>query len=466
MKVFLIRISLAAALLPFPAFAFKAVRLPVPQIETLPNGLHIAWFLDEKIPVTDLVLVARSGNRDDPAGKSGTAELLAASLDRGAAGMSAAELARSVEMLGATRFVSADEDTLSIGMHGLSTDAGSLLDLLAKVALHPDFPEAEVARERQRILDRWKHLGDSAESLAGVAHRRLLAAGTSYGRGSIRTGSEFARLARSDVIAFHRRHLTPANSILMVVGRVDPAGFREKIAAAFGGWAGEAPRHEFRNYSHEQLKIRAGEVLVIDRPGLTQAQVRMGCRAPSIHAPERYSLAVANALVGEYFQSRLNALIRDELAMTYGISSAFSYSEELATFTIASSTRNESVGDLIRRTLGVLKDLRGTKPPTDEEVAMAKDYLQGGFPLSTSTLGSVASRWLAGHLFGFGPEYLNEFIPKVSEVDRQAVISALRGNLNPARLQIVIAGDARAIQASLKKAGIKVGRTISANALM
>src|SRR5947209_3980811 len=82
--------------------ASASVKLPVPELETLPNGLQVAWFLNDQLPVIDLALLVKSGTRDDASGKSGTAELLSNVLDRGAGGLSAQQIARAVEMLGAT----------------------------------------------------------------------------------------------------------------------------------------------------------------------------------------------------------------------------------------------------------------------------------------------------------------------------------------------------------------------------
>ncbi len=106
----------------------------------------------------------------------------------------------------------------------------------------------------------------------------------------------------------------------------------------------------------------------------------------------------------------------------------------------------------MKNTLSVLKDTR-KGPIGEDEVTMAKDYLTGSFPLSTSTLGAVASRWLAGYIFDLGPGYLNEFVPKVSSTSREAVNAALAKHLKEDQATIVVAGDSKAIEKSLRMAG-------------
>jgi zinc protease len=434
----------------------KNFKLPTPALETLPNGLQVAWFLNDTIPVVDLALVVSSGERDDPKGKSGTADLAAAVLSRGAAGIGEKEFSHSIEMLGASWYSTTDDDSSSVGMHGLSTDAPALLDLLAKATLHPDFPPAQIERERVRMIDRWEHMPDYGANLVGLAMHSLVARGTIYGRGGFVSVKEFKRVGRADIVAFHDRNFTPKNAILMVVGRINKAEFRAQIQNLFGSWMGSVPRRAWVKYSDPRVSARPGapgEVVVIDRPELTQAEVRIGFPGPLFGDPRRYPLAVANALIGEYFESRLNSLIRDQLGLTYSIQSAFTYAEHYGTFGITSATRNEAVGQLIAKTVDVLKDVRAGHV-SEVEVSTAKDYLIGGFPLGTSTLSAVASRWVGGWLFGLGPDYLNEFVPKIDAVTAEDVRKAVHETFHLEKMQIAVAGDAKVIEKSLKEAGI------------
>lgn len=85
----------------------------------------------------------------------------------------------------------------------------------------------------------------------------------------------------------------------------------------------------------------------------------------------------------------------------------------------------------------------------------AKEYLTGGFPLSVSTLGAVASRWLAGTIYGLGPDYLNEFVPRVSAVTADQVLAAVAQTFKLQDMVITVAGDAKEIDKSLKQAKLR-----------
>ncbi len=250
----------------------------------------------------------------------------------------------------------------------------------------------------------------------------------------------------------------------MVVGRVDKNSVREQISKGFGTWKGDVPKRQWVTGSDSKFTPRKNQILIVNRPGATQAQVRFGMKIPPIHWPQRYALAVGNALLGEYFNSRLNAVLRDQMGLTYSIGSSISYSQDLARLAIGSATETQHVGKLVKKTVDILKDLKkGTV--TAEEVQVSKDYLVGGFPLSVSTLGSVASRWVGGYLYQLGPDYLNEFVPKISALDVQDVNKAVREGLKLEDLVIVVAGNAKDIIKSLKQSGFNNFRQISAEDL-
>ncbi|MEK7692049.1 MAG: pitrilysin family protein [Bdellovibrionota bacterium] len=463
------QLSFAVEPTPLPS-----ISLSTPVLETLPNGLQIAWFHSDALPLIDLLLLVKSGSRDDPNGKSGVSQMVARTLDRGNGGKSGQEIAAAVEKLGASRFINSDDDTFTIGVHGLALDGAELLSSLANIALRPDFPEAEFRREKNNIGDEWRRLGENAGTLASVTFFRAVSAHTSYGRGDAARLSELTALAREDLREFHLKHFVPSNAILTVVGRYDRAAFRQKIVTAFGDWAGIVPTRNWKDYGDQRIldklkrapnKQQRGRkkkalILLANRTGVNQAHIRIGFKAPLINSPDHYALTVANALLGEYFGSRLNAVIRDRLGLTYGVNSGYQYSRGFAYFSIGTSTKNETVAQLITKSLDILEETRNGPLP-EEEVGMAKEYLLGSFPVGTATLGSVASRWLSGVVFDRGADFLNEFIPNISKVSVADVTAALQRHFTLEDPIIVVGGDAKVLEKQLKDSGKYEVRLVS-----
>ncbi|GEM_PF-2052304 len=449
----------------FAAADLTSFRLPLPLVEKLPNGLTIAWFVDDKLPVVDVALLVQSGTRYDPIGKSGTTELTANMVERGAHGISASEMSHRVESLGASGFANADEEGITIGMHGLSQDAPAFLEMVAWMAREPNFLEAEFTRERDQLGENWRHLSDSAESVSGYVFGKAILNGTVYERGALDNAAALKKLKLSDVKAYHRANFVPPNAVLTIVGRVDRAEYRKRILALFGDWKGALPRKPNVVIRNSKFLTKKDEILIADMPGLPQAQIRLGFRIPGIRSPKRHALEVANALLGEYFNSRLNLIVRDRLGLAYGIQSSLTYFKESAFFSIGSATATPNTGKLLEETIHQLRLLKAADVLA-EEVETSKEYLIGGFPLSVSTLSSIASRWLSGYAFNLKTDHLNEFMPQISAVTRESVVESVDEAFHLDKLIVVVAGDANQIEKSLKEKGFKRFRRIPVKSLL
>jgi zinc protease len=143
-------------------------------------------------------------------------------------------------------------------------------------------------------------------------------------------------------------------------------------------------------------------------------------------------------------------VIRDKLGLTYSIGSGYWHAKGLSTMTVSSASRNETVGQMIKRTIEILRTLKAG-PISPEEVQMAKEYLVGGYPLGVATLSAVAGRWLGGEVFELPPSYLNEYVPRVRAVTREEVQAAVARHFDLDHLIISVAGDGAEIRKSLKE---------------
>jgi len=444
--------------------------LPVPELERLPNGLTVAWFVDDRLPLVDLALLVRAGKRADPAGGSGTAELLAAAIDKGAGSLDTTGFARAVERLGATRYVSADDDSMTLGVHGLSSDADPLIGLLADLALRPALPPEAVRWERERISQILEKVRTDTEGALSLAFARIMAAGTPYFRGSVLSAPELGRIGREDLVSFHARYFVPEGAVLMIAGKVDREAFSARVSEAFGSWRAPDDQGTAHPADPPRPPADSGEpsgraAAVVHFGGEEQAHVRVGFRLPSIGSPDSWALMVVNAILGEYFKSRLNQVVRDGLGLTYSIRSSMTFSKDVGILTIGTSTRAPLVGKLLDKTYEVVDGLR-KHPPSPGELRQAKDFLIGSFPVRTAGLVAAASRWLAGHVFGLGPEYLNHYAERVEKVTAADVARVATAYLDTAGARAAVAGDGDRIAQPLAKSGFRIFRRVSGGELL
>jgi zinc protease len=158
-----------------------------------------------------------------------------------------------------------------------------------------------------------------------------------------------------------------------------------------------------------------------------------------------------NAVLGGQFVSRVNLKLREEKGYTYGARTSFEWRRGISPFTLQTSVHTASTADAIADSLAEIGAVRGTRPPTDQEMLLAKASLTRGYPRGFETAQQVARSVAVLSLYGLPDSYFEEFVPKINAVTSADVIEAARRYLDPARLTTLIVGDYSAIAEPLRR---------------
>jgi zinc protease len=163
---------------------------------------------------------------------------------------------------------------------------------------------------------------------------------------------------------------------------------------------------------------------------------------------------VMNSLLGGQFVSRINLKLREEKAYTYGARTGFDWRRGLSPFVLQASVHTASTADAIADAIGEIEGLRGSRPPTHDELVLAKASLTRGYPRNFETAQQVARAVAQLALYELPDTYFAEFVPKVNAVGADDVTRAATRYLDTAKLSTVIVGDHSAIADSLATLGL------------
>jgi len=108
-----------------------------------------------------------------------------------------------------------------------------------------------------------------------------------------------------------------------------------------------------------------------------------------------------------------------------------------------------ATADAIVNAVAEIDGMRGSRPPSDEELTLAKASLTRGYPRNFETAQQVARAVAQLALHGLPDSYFAEFVPKVHAISCEDVTRAAAGYLDPAKLTTLIVGDYTAIADSL-----------------
>jgi zinc protease len=424
----------------------RPYRFPEVIREELPNGLRLRMAPAHGAPLITVRAVVHAGAEHDPADKPGLAVFTGEMLEEGAAGKTSMEIAELVASMGAALYCGADWDASLVSVDSLSRHLDRSVGLLADLLQRPSFPPHELERMRAERLTAIRQQKDDPAVVAGQLFNRFVFGGTPYGNPSVGTEESIGALQRSDVESFYARHYAPNNTSIVLTGDFEVERGRELAAAAFRAW------QKRDRAVHEPPKakgVAGAQVFLIDRPSSVQSEVRVGHVGVARSCEDYFPLVVMNAILGGVFTSRLNLNLRERHAFTYGIRSAFSFRRSAGPFVVSTAVRNEVTPAAIREILAELRAIRDGDLSADE-MAVAKNYLEGVFPATVESAHDLASRVQEMELYGLPNDYFDSYRERILAVDAEAIRRVATKYLDPAKVAIVVVGKASDIHEPLR----------------
>jgi zinc protease len=312
----------------------------------------------------------------------------------------------------------------------------------------PRFDPAEFERLRaERLADIMQSRADPGRLADEMYLRHVYAPGVPYGRSSAGTPETVAELSREDVVAFHRDHYRPSAAHLIVAGRFDADEVQRTVEARLGDWTGSGPGHR----SVGPTPAGGRRVVLVDRPGSVQSELRVGQVGIDRHDPRYFPAMVMSALLGGVFGSRLNLRLREELGYTYGAHASFDPRRAAGPFTARAAVQTEVTVPAIRELLAQLDRIRDAAPGEDE-LREVKNYLVGVFPLRFETTGGVAAAIEPLAIYELPDDYWQTYRQRLEAVTPDDVRQVAVDLIEPEQLLILLSGDAARLRDELESA--------------
>jgi zinc protease len=198
----------------------------------------------------------------------------------------------------------------------------------------------------------------------------------------------------------------------------------------------------------------SARLALVPRDGAAQSELRLGHLSAYRTTPDYPSLLVMNAVLGGQFASRINLKLREEKAFTYGARTGFDWHRGLSPFVLQASVHTAATAESIADAIAEIEGIRGTRPPTSDELALAKASLTRGYPRNFETTQQVARSVAQLALYDLPDSYFADFVPRINAVTAADVTRAAATYLDTAKLSMLIVGDHSAIADSLPALGL------------
>ncbi len=423
-----------------------ALTLPVIERVTLANGLTVLYMPKREVPLVQINVVVKVGQADDPADRPGLASMTAAMLDEGAGERTALELSDEVEFLGASLFAGGDDHSTTVALHVPRAKLEAALPLLADVVLRPRFDGDELERQRRERLTTMTQWRDEPRAIAQAEYIRALYGDRHpYGRMALGSPASVASMTVEHLRAFHRTWFVPGNAAVIVVGDVALAEIRPMLERAFGGWAqGAVPART----APATPQVGRRRVILVDKPGAAQSEIRIGMPAVSRETPDYDALVAMNTVLGGSFTSRLNQKLREEKQYTYGARSGFEFGKYPGPFTAQAAVQTNVTDSAL---VEFMRELRGIREPVPEdELARARNYAALRFPARFQSVASIANQLEELYVYDLPADYYNGYVQRLLAVSRADARRVARRYIDPDRFTVVVVGDRASIEQGIR----------------
>ena len=320
---------------------------------TLPNGLRVLVRRDTSAPVVAIVTHVNAGYFDETDDVAGIAHVLEHMYFKGTSRRAVGEIARQTKAVGGYLNAATIYDHTVYYTVVPASGFSAALDIQADAYRNSSIDPGELAKELEVIIQEAKRKVDNPGALAIETMYELLHDRHRIRRWRIGHEKGLRRLTRDDVVRFYRNFYQPSNTILVVVGDVEPARAFDEVDRLYGDIPPGEPARTLSPAEQGDPGFRYREL----SGDIVQTQIAMGWRVPGTLHPDAPGLDMVATVLSAGRASRLYRAVRErKLATSIG---AFNYTpREIGVFAVQGETPPDKAAEALTAAWDQLRRVR------------------------------------------------------------------------------------------------------------
>ena len=350
---------------------------------TLANGLRIIHAPNQSA-VAYCGFAIDAGTRDEADDEQGMAHFVEHLIFKGTQKRHAWHILNRMEHVGGDLNAYTNKEETVVYSAFLVEHFPRAVELLADIVFHSTFPQAEIDKEVEVIIDEIQSYEDSPSELIFDDFEGLLFPHHPLGRNILGNPKLLRQFKSEDALRFTSRYYCPNNAIFFVQGNVD---FKRVIRLLEKATADLTSNAE--TFSRKRPDIYVPQNQTIHRD-THQAHVMIGSRGYDAHNEKRTALYLLNNILGgPGMNSRLNVSLRERSGLVYNVEANLTSYTDTGVFCIYFGTEHDDVERCIRLVKKELKRLCD-KPLSPAQLAAAKKQIIGQIGVARDNAESTA----------------------------------------------------------------------------
>ena len=417
--------------------------LPIEKLDSY-KGAQAYLVQTKALPMVDIEVSIDAGDRYDPAGKSGLADMVAGLMNYGAKSdkgvLTEAQIADEIADLGANIGFSVSGERAILRIRSLSRQdlRDRAVQLAAAMLSAPTYDPKIVERERQRTITSLREAETKPEFVLERRFKKSVYG--NYPLADSPSVQSIAAVNANDLVQFHKQFYRGDRMIVSIVGDVD----RTQANAIVQTLLKQIPQSgksiaklpELQRSPVESLTQRETQIPFDSQ----QAHIAMGMTAVARNNPDYFPLLVGNYILGGGgFVSRLMSEVREKRGLAYSVFSYFAPGKENGIFQAGLQTKNDQAVlalDVMSSTIAqFIAD--GPKP---SELEAAKANLINGYPLRIDNNRKLLDNVSSIAWNNLPLDTMDIWTKQVEAVTLEQVKAAFQKYLAMDRMKIVVLG--------------------------
>ena len=401
------------------------------QYHILPNGLKIIHKHKSGI-VSHCGLMVETGSRDESETENGLAHMIEHLIFKGTRKRKTWHILSRIENVGGELNAYTTKEETVIYASFLSSYYERTLELFSDVAFNSVFPEKEVEKEKEVIIDEINSYNDTPAELIYDDFEELLFNGHPLGRNILGSIEKIKRFNRQDIIRFLKTRYTTRNMVLASVGEIE---FDKLIALTEKYFGDKKPaentisRTPFNNYRPHKKRIKKESYL---------SHLMIGTTAYSRTDNRKTAMMLLNNLLGgPAMNSRLNMGIREKYGFAYQIESYYQPYSDTGVFSVYLGTDNKHIEKGISLITKELNLLRKKKTGT-LQLDRAKKQFIGQMAISYEVPVNEMLGIARSHLYKNRVNTFQQNIEIINSITASQLLEVANDVFNPANISTLI----------------------------
>lgn len=379
---------------------------------TLPNGLRIASEALEGVETVSVAVSAGTGSRAEEETENGISHMLEHMAFKGTSTRTARQIAELFDGLGGVLNAYTSNEQTVYYAKVLKEDLETAMELLSDILLRPIFPEDELEKEKQVVLQEIAMHLDSPEDVLFDHFQEIAFPGQPLGRSILGTEARVKGFSKGDLARFMKQHYGAGNIVVTAAGNIDRDRFAAMAERYFSPFATAQKQH------HQPASYQGG--VLLREYDFEQVHLAVGFPTIGHQDPDYYTAQVLGMVLGGGMSSRLFHEIREKRGLAYHISSFLSPFADIGLFTIYTATSSHLVPELMPALTGeIFRMLEDMEP---EEIQRAKNQVKAGLLMARESTSTVAE-WIGRHLLIYGRYWTaKEITAKIDAIQQEDLL--------------------------------------------